>query len=146
MDQDKASPNWAFLSRYDIVHDGRLYLRRWRLFECPLFGIYFHKIYRPDRDRDLHDHPWPFVSFVLKGFYEEELPCPGNNCGYGYHIHINYVRWFNKKKATDSHRIKAIQAKKLPVWTLVLRGRRCRVWGFHTKDGWVPWNEYLEGR
>lgn len=143
MKKDPASPNWAFLSKFEVWHDGQLYLRRWRIFECPWFGIYIHNIKRPDRDRDLHDHPWPFISFVLKGAYVEEVPCKKHNQKiYSCPTEINFVEWCNLKRATDSHRIKSTFDE--GVWTLVLRGRRQRVWGFHTKDGWKPWHEYLD--
>lgn len=146
MKKDLSSPNWAFLSRFRVYHDGLLYLWRLRIFECPLFGIYLHKIYRPDRDRDLHDHPWPFMSFILRGAYIEEHFCPGTLCGPGRHTNRIFVKWFNwKKKATDAHRISSILGCGDPVWTLVLRGRRQRNWGFYTEDGWVPNEEYLNG-
>jgi hypothetical protein len=35
--------------------------------------MYVHWIYQPDDDRDPHDHPWPFVSFVIRGGYAERL-------------------------------------------------------------------------
>jgi len=163
MIKDKASPNWAFMSTFEVWHDGQLYLRRWRLFECPWFGIYLHKICRPDRDRALHDHPWPFVSYVIKGSYEEEVPCqwftgavvPGkyleSKRTKDFLLGKREIRWFNFKRAKDAHRISEIISNQfpkslssnLPIWTLVLRGKRQRVWGFYTEKGWVPWNEYL---
>jgi hypothetical protein len=31
---------------------------------------------RSDYDREGHDHPWPFVSFVLKGgYWEHQCGC-----------------------------------------------------------------------
>lgn len=33
-----------------------------------------HCIYTPDLDRALHDHPWTFLSLVLRGWYYEERP------------------------------------------------------------------------
>lgn len=33
--------------------------------------IYLHKFLRSDHDRALHDHPWNFVSIILKGGYWE---------------------------------------------------------------------------
>ena len=29
-----------------------------------------------------------------------------------------------------------------PCWTLVLRGREVRKWGFHTECGWQHWKPY----
>src|SRR5574341_215024 len=31
-----------------------------------------HHILRSDRGRDAHDHPWPFVTLILRGGYWEE--------------------------------------------------------------------------
>lgn len=41
------------------------------LFRVPRFGIYLHHLLRSDYDRALHDHPWPFISIVLRGGYWE---------------------------------------------------------------------------
>lgn len=129
---DRKSTRWALLERFDIRNTrGELYLRRWIIFECPLFGIYLHNILLPDDDRHLHDHPWPFASIVLRGYYIEELP--GNSWG-------RLVQRLNCKRSTDAHRIRLVGSARC--WTLVLRGRKCREWGFHTEGGWVEADEY----
>lgn len=46
---------------------------RYKLVSCRYFALYIHKLLRSDADRCLHDHPWDFFSFVLKGSYVEEL-------------------------------------------------------------------------
>lgn len=47
------------------------YMRRW-IFSCPWFTIRLHHIL--DSDYGLpHNHPWNFVSLVLKGGYTEAL-------------------------------------------------------------------------
>ena len=45
--------------------------------------------------------------------------------------------WFcNFPYATDFHRIEL--DKDVPdTWTLFIPGKRCRGWGFPTKDGWI---------
>ena len=62
---------WAFWRWYDIVLEGEPYLTRLNLIKTPWFSVKLHWILRPDPDRDLHCHPWRFVSFVLRGGYEE---------------------------------------------------------------------------
>jgi hypothetical protein len=37
-------------------------------------AVRLHVIHTPDLDRALHDHPWTFVSLVLRGWYREERP------------------------------------------------------------------------
>src|SRR4051812_9607864 len=64
--------NWAFLESQtiaDSVHGPMI--TRHRLIRVPWFGVYVHEIHRPDVDRDLHDHPWAFASFILSGGYTE---------------------------------------------------------------------------
>lgn len=136
-----AGSRWALFERFDIRDaEGSLYLRRWRVFSTPWFGVFVHKIVRPDNDRELHDHPWPFVSFVLRGGYVEQVPCrPCVDCEVDRH-----VRLFNAKLATSRHRITWLY--RVPTWTLVLHGPRIREWGFYTRDGWVQWQEFIEQR
>lgn len=118
----------------DIEERGsrRLYLRRYYLWPSRWFrlGLKLHRIERPDRERDLHDHPWAFLSIVLRGGYIEELP------GRRY----RWVRLVNLKRARDAHRI--VHLMRVPTWTLVITFGRCREWGFHTAAGWVAWRDY----
>lgn len=48
------------------------YLLRWYVIpRNPVFNVYLHKFLRSDDDRALHDHPWWFVSLILRGRYDE---------------------------------------------------------------------------
>lgn len=137
VDHTKASnrsPRWAFMqtlripSQRDPESD---YLVRLRLIQTPVFGIYLHRIYEPDGNRALHDHPWNFVSIILRGHYAEIRDWSGRS-------HV--VKWINRKKATDFHQI--VWMSRTPVWTLMLVGKRQREWGFQFRDGsWVPWTQ-----
>lgn len=130
---------WQFLTRFDIPsRDGtQLYMTRWRIVQTPWFGIFLHRINLPDTDKDMHDHPWPFVSLVLRGGYDEERPFMG-----GWKLD-EPRRWLSIgfRRATDLHRIVSLHRK--PTWTLVLAGRYKRPWGFMTPTGWVHYREYL---
>lgn len=137
---------FSFLKVFTVKAQGseEIYLWRLRIFETPWFGILLHKIMRPDPDRHMHDHPWPFFSFILRGAYAEQLVAePAWNktpCKFDYGR-----RWWNSKKADAGHKITILEFGK-PVWTLVFRGKRCRTWGFHTEDGWIPWHIYLNAQ
>ena len=51
------------------------YLLRWFLIpRNHILNVYLHKFLRSDDDRALHDHPWWFVSIMLRGRYLEWLP------------------------------------------------------------------------
>lgn len=129
------SIHWALLERFDIRDEGtgELYLRRWRIVQTPWFGLYLHKIASRDKDRDPHDHPWSFVSLVLRGGYDEYRPGIG----------IMARGWLSLafRRANDAHTI--LRLHRTPTWTLVAVGRRKRIWGFHTRTGWVDWRRYL---
>lgn len=48
------------------------YMLRWYVIpRNPLVNVYVHKFCRSDDDRALHDHPWWFVSLILRGRYDE---------------------------------------------------------------------------
>lgn len=144
---------WAFFSRFDIRDEatGELYLRRWRIIQTPWFAIYLHKIMTPDKDRDLHDHPWPFLSLILRGGYDEVLdqwaylaPHDPMWAKAGNMARPTVRRgWLSVgfRRATDAHRI--IRLHRAPTWTLVLTGPRRRSWGFYTDRGYVDWKVYL---
>jgi hypothetical protein len=103
--------------------------------------VYVHWIYLPDSDRDPHDHPWPFLSWVLRGGYREDI--------YRYSMHADGPspdgwrerrRWSVHRMPIDlAHQIYYLEPATV---TLVLVGRRQHTWGFWTPDGFVPWTEY----
>jgi hypothetical protein len=140
--EGRKSPNWAFFTELVIRgRTGEVYLRRLRMVKTPWFGVYLHRIYRPDDDRALHDHPWPFASFVLCGEYEEVVPDdPAKPLESWLSCKVRLVRWFNFKRAADLHRISWVSQS--PVWTLVFHARRCREWGFFTERGWIASSEF----
>jgi hypothetical protein len=44
---------------------GESYLKRWHIIpENKFLNIYYHEIRSSDLDRDLHDHPYVFSSFI----------------------------------------------------------------------------------
>lgn len=136
---------WGILNRTKIGDGKTVYIDRLSLITTPWFSIKLHRIYRPDNQRDLHDHPWSFLSLILWGWYEEAVPreatcgpCDCEDCKPDRATRC--VRWFNWKRAEDSHAIRFVSRK--PVWTLVFCGPARRIWGFYTKKGWVAWNEY----
>ena len=139
------SSRWALFERFDINDEatGQLYLRRWRIVQTPWFGIYLHKIAMPDKDRDLHDHPWPFVSVVLRGGYDELLRPNADFPGSEWSQYGLRRGWLSigLRRATDAHRITKLH--RTPTWTLVLVGARRRSWGFYTEHGYVDWKKYL---
>ena len=117
---------WQFMTKFEISFNGDVYMVRWRLIQTPYFGIYLHKFLRGDADPFVHDHPWAFISFVLRGGYTEMVR---NN--FTHEINPRHVKRVNVKRRDDAHFVGALD--RVPTWTLVFRGRQRRTWGF-----WIP--------
>lgn len=88
-------------------------------------GVFIHRLPGPDPGLDLHDHPWPFATLVLRGAYRE-LVAEARTPGY------ETARWwrrgsFHRMPLTTVHRIVYVEPGTL---TLVIRGRKSRRWGF----------------
>ena len=131
---------WAFMQRYDIcdlADPTDLYLRRWRLVQTPWFGVYLHRMQRPDGDRYLHDHPWPFTSVILRGGYIESFVDWETHDPARARARIFCkVGRPHRMAMGDFHAIRRLL--RVPTWTLVLVGRRVRDWGYLTDHGrWV---------
>lgn len=125
------SPYWAILQGFKIPHMDHPevdYLWRLRIIQTPWFGIMLHKINTPDARDTLHDHPWPMLSFVLRGGYTEFVPGP-------YYARSNYVKRVNWKPRKNSFHWIA-ELDRTPTWTLVFVGkRRSDNWGYLDRDG-----------
>lgn len=138
--EGQRSPRWALWRTLTIpCENGLVYLVRLRIIQTPWFGIYLHDIHEPDADRDPHNHPWSFVSIVLRGHYVERLYEDPNSDIFHSRLHAR-MRWsLHKMGRTSAHRI--IEAAP-GLKTLILVGPRRSNWGFFTENGYVPWQEY----
>lgn len=112
------------------------YMHRW-IFLTPWGTLRIHHILRSDEDRHMHDHPFDFTSFLLKGSYTEVTkdsvhPLSGDR----------YKLWprfsLIKKVAEDAHRLILSDS----VWTFVVGGPKRRAWGFWTETGWINHWDY----
>lgn len=125
---------WGLFHRFLISDGNTVYIDRLTILTTPWFSIKLHRIFRPDNQRELHDHPWNFFSIVLLGWYLEDTVDGRKK-----------VRWWNWKPCEGPkgrHSIREVSRS--PVWTLVFTGPRRRTWGFWVDDGtrFVPWDEY----
>lgn len=157
---------WEFMAKVVIRGNGTEQespmLTRYRLAQTPWFGVYVHQIHRADADQDCHDHPWRFVTWVIRGGYVEELrrrPArPGGSEAVWrgrWSVHAMPLRY--------AHRLTDVQPN---TWTLLLVGPKRQGWGFWVDGqavdtmGWggaslpaivqrplpvrhVPWQQYV---
>jgi hypothetical protein len=139
------------LGRKRIVLDrveNEPYLERYYLFlrerERFPFNVFLHKFLKSDPD-DVHDHPWPYATLILKGGYWEWIPhfdTVGRKTG-------EYQVWrgpghFRVSSANSYHRIEL--DPDITAWTLFMPGPKQRDWGFLVKNQWIQWEQYLKQR
>lgn len=146
---------YAEIKKGDVVYMQRWYLlvfRQW-------FSMRVHHIRMPDLDRWPHDHPWSFLSLILRGGYDEDWCTPA-----GFQLAcaderpqlartgergqwVGYVRRrvhrLSFHRATDLHKIVSFhRGRAHGAWTFLITGpERGREWGFMTDHGWLSRKE-----
>ncbi len=104
-------------------------ITRYFLLDANPLGIYLHHLHADDEDRAHHDHPWTFISFLFHRGYWEHTPA-------GRYWHRRFSVLY--RPAEWRHRLELVA----PTWTLIVRFRRRRVWGFWLPSGWLDWKAY----
>jgi hypothetical protein len=100
------------------------YLIRWRL-EFPFGSLRVHHWLGPDDDRAFHDHPWFFLTFVVRGGYTDRSPGQTPLSAYrNEHLRAPAIRF---RPALHRHTVVPDPGG---AWTVMLTGRRVRDWGF----------------
>ena len=123
------------------------------------FNVTLHKVLVSD-EPTLHDHPWGYATFILKGGYWEHIPIVSKE---GAVVDSTKV-WrgpghFRMRSADDLHWLelaKDADGNEIPCWSLFFMGRKVKEWGFmrfvHVKDvkkiheagyRWIHNEEYL---
>lgn len=122
------------------------YMNRWRLFNWDgnWPNVYIHRFLRDDDERATHDHPFTFISIVIRGGYYELTHGPDwtllRKWRGRFSIAYRPARWLHRVELARNEDGTAQEA-----WTIVLRGRRFRTWGFMCKHGWVHWRKFATG-
>jgi hypothetical protein len=120
-----------------IGREGSPYLFRWYVIpRNKFFNVYLHKFLRDDEDRALHDHPWWFLSVMVKGSYDEVTDADTAR---------RSAPSVAFRSATHRHRVvldRDNAGKPVPCWTLIVTGRVSRAWGFWCPKGFVPWEQF----
>jgi len=139
------------IGRHRVIMDrvnNEPYLERYYLFlkdrnKFP-FNIFLHKFLKSDPD-DVHDHPWPYATLILKGGYYEWIP-EFNSVGekIGEKRMWRGPGHFRVCSATSYHRIELCEG--IDCWTMFMPGPQKREWGFLVKNKWVQHEQYLESR
>lgn len=123
------------------------YMNRYFLIPETRFGaVRIHEILTSDDDRAYHDHPFWFISIILKGSYFEWRPVYEDGV---FKFHKGVKRDAGSvafRRASEWHRLELFDdfdGRPEPVWTLFICGQRKRVWGFlNTPKFKTKWDEY----
>ena len=137
-----------------VGSDGSLYMGRWHVVDEGTLGgrllklftgyesVRLHWIRRPDHDRHLHNHPFNYRTFVLKGLYSEIVEGQDQEP-------VEFNRFvYTGQTATGSgskfHRIDQISQG--GVWTLFFMTKNKDAWGFKVDNKFVERGEYFRRR
>jgi hypothetical protein len=116
-------------------------------------SIRLHWIRRADHDRDMHNHPFNYRSFVLKGCYAEEYDEPGSGMAEGVPVHQygrkQGYRWVHRGGTVTGsedkfHRIDIVPEE--GVWTLFCMTRNTNLWGFAHNGTFIRSARYFRMR
>ena len=127
--------NEPYLERYYVFLKDRTWFP---------FNIFIHKFLKSDPD-DVHDHPWPYATLILKGGYWEWVPqfsSLGNKVGEV--AHWRGPGHFRICSATSFHRIELDPT--VECWTMFMPGPQRREWGFLVRGQWIHNEQYLNER
>lgn len=138
------------LGRYRLILDRATkaeYMHRYYLFlkdrKWFPFNFVLHHVVKSD-EPVFHDHPWPYMTIILKGGYWEHTPVFDKS---GKKI-AEYTKWRGPgsiimRGAKAYHWLELDNEK--PATTLFFMGPQVREWGFW-KGKWIHNEEYLEKR
>lgn len=142
------------LGRYRLIPDRRTgadYMHRYYLFlkdrKWFPFNVTMHKIVRSD-DPVFHDHPWSFMTIILKGGYWEHTPMYD-----GPYLIGDKAQWRGPgsiiiRSSKKLHWLELDNEK--PATTLFFMGPQVREWGFVVKKDsygttkWIKHDECLD--
>ena len=113
---------------------------RWHLFK--IFGaqVALHRWLLSDSDRVLHDHSADNISILLWGTYREIFSHAWEPLQ--FKLRLPLLPYY--RRAETPHRVKLHRGA--PVWTIWIRFKPRRTWGFHCQSGWIPWDKYVDSR
>jgi hypothetical protein len=162
-----------FSKRVIINCDREPYLIRWYVIRTKPFAVFIHKFIRSDEDRALHDHPWNFLVIpIWRGYYEHSEPwqrsTTPNEIVAPFTIRSRVLPLLGTRfrRGTYRHRVEllrpALSAPKaiekglniakyvkvltteLPSWSIFIRFREWREWGFWPQEGFIQWNKWWQ--
>ena len=115
-----------------------------RLIQKCNIAIRVHEILRSDKGRDPHDHPWWYLTIILRnGYYETRFDDKGNFVSYRYHGPGSIIF----RRANSWHRLDLLpnaDGTFKPAVTIFITGKKSQTWGFNVRGEKVPYYDYID--
>lgn len=121
---------WQWVWGQKLGNEACPYLIRW-VFSTPFGSIRLHHWRASDDARNFHDHPWWFLTFVLRGGYTDVSPTGEERCSAGK---------FRFRRALHRHTVRVDAGG---CWTVLLTGPEHRFWGFWVGRKFKKANKYF---
>jgi hypothetical protein len=130
--------------------DGSLYMGRWRVVDEGTFGsrllqrltgyssARLHLIMRADHDRELHNHPFDYRTFIVRGWYSESYQSGLYGKTFQHAVHAGGT---GTGSANKFHRISAVSPG--GVLTLFFMTPNRGQWGFNVAGEFKDSVRYL---
>ena len=147
------SPRWAVWRWFENWHQGEIHSTGLVLIRCPWFQVMLNWYHQPDVSDAAHNHPFWFLTFVLKGEYCEFVGTPYYENG-GWCLRnckTKVVRFIDFKRRCVVRKVVLVQEGGATFLTIT--GPRSNDWGFYeqgdfvSREGipvtYIPWMEYL---
>jgi hypothetical protein len=154
----KQADGSGYMNRYWLVpfqgvgpYEGRhgCYTAKWYrnpfVWLCQKFdvSIRIHEILSSDDARAFHDHPWPYVTWILKNGYIEHTPRYVSGIYQGETIKNIKPGRILFRRAQSWHRLKVFTDQ--PAWTLFIAFKYQQRWGFLVHpDAKMLYTEYAK--
>ena len=137
------------IGRYRLIPDRRTgadYMHRYYLFLKDRhwfpFNVTLHKIVRSD-DPIFHDHPWPYLTVIVKGGYWEHTPIYDGDKIIGDTVQWRGPGSIIKRGSKELHWLE-LDNTVGPATTLFFMGPQQREWGFVINNNWIKHDECLD--
>lgn len=110
-----------------------------RLLQKLGIAVRVHEILRSDAGRDPHDHPWPYLTVILRGgYFETRYDDEGFVTGRKWHGPGSVMF----RPAKSWHRLDVPPGT--TATTLFITGPKAQRWGFNVDGVKVPYDQYKE--
>lgn len=100
---------------------------RYKLFSCQWFNVYLHQLFAPNWHPECHDHPWSFMTILLRRGYLERVPGMLTPETFGFRDSRKRPGQILFRPAKWLHNVITPYGES---WSLVITTAKSREWGF----------------